>query len=90
MGKPAALVDHCHVCPKVNPGPTPHLGGPIVMGSTNVLIGGFPAACGGDKLLCVGPPNSISSCSSNVQINRKKAACMGAVPPRVGKSSQET
>lgn len=77
MGKPAAVLGSYHVCPKVNPGPTPHVGGPVAMGSPNVLVGGIPAAREGDKLICVGPPDTISSCSSNVLINGKKAACLG-------------
>ena len=54
MGKPASTLTHMHVCPKTNPGPVPHVGGPIIMGSGNVLIGGLPAARKGDKLICVG------------------------------------
>lgn len=77
MGKPAATLGSYHVCPKVNPGPTPHVGGPVAMGSADVLIGGIPAAREGDRLICVGPPDTISSCSSNVLINGKKAACLG-------------
>lgn len=77
MGKPAALLGNYHVCPKVNPGPTPHVGGPVVMGSPDVLIGGVPAAREGDMLVCVGPPDSISQGSSSVLINGKPAARMG-------------
>ncbi|WP_173399876.1 PAAR domain-containing protein, partial [Pseudoalteromonas sp. TB41] len=48
MSKPAARLGDMHVCPKVEPGPVPHVGGPIVQGSTNVIIGGMPAARVGD------------------------------------------
>ena len=77
MGMPAATVTHMHLCPKVNPGPVPHVGGPIVVGSTNVLIGGLPAARKGDKLICVGPPDTINAGSSSVKINGKPAARFG-------------
>ena len=36
--------------------PTPHVGGPITMGSATVLIGNQPAARVGDMATCTGPP----------------------------------
>jgi uncharacterized Zn-binding protein involved in type VI secretion len=50
-----------HVCPMVTPGtpPIPHVGGPITLGSTGVLIGKKPAARMGDMAICVGPPSTI-------------------------------
>ncbi len=33
-----------HTCPMVDPGPKPHVGGPILTGSPTVIIGGMPAA----------------------------------------------
>lgn len=77
MGAPAATISHMHVCPKVEPGPVPHVGGPIVAGSGNVLIGGMPAARKGDMLVCIGPPDSIKAGSGSVKINGKPAARMG-------------
>ena len=77
MGMPAATISCMHLCPKMNPGPVPHVGGPIVMGSGNVLIGSLPAARKGDKLICVGPPDTINAGSSSVLINGKPAARMG-------------
>ncbi|MGV2871615.1 PAAR domain-containing protein [Colwellia sp. E150_009] len=79
MGMPASTITHMHVCPKVNPGtpPIPHVGGPIVAGSPNVLIGSLPAARKGDKLVCVGPPDTITGGSSTVKINGKPAARLG-------------
>ncbi|PIB12729.1 hypothetical protein B853_22081 [Vibrio rotiferianus CAIM 577 = LMG 21460] len=42
MGKPSAVIGSFHVCPKKT-GKIPHVGGPVVMGSPNVKIGGgFP------------------------------------------------
>ena len=76
MGKPAATIGHMHVCPKTT-GTVPHVGGPVVVGSTNVLIGSMPAARKGDMLVCVGPPDSINSGSGSVKINGKPAARMG-------------
>ena len=37
---PASRIGDNHVCPMVNPGPTPHVGGPILpAGEPTVLIG---------------------------------------------------
>ena len=77
MGKPAARISDMHICPKVNPGPVPHVGGPIALGSFNVLIGGLPAARAGDMAICIGPPDKVSQGSGTVQINGKPAARMG-------------
>lgn len=85
MGMPAATVTSMHVCPKANPGPVPHVGGPCVVGSPNVKIGGLPAAREGDMLVCVGPPDKISSGSSSVKINGKPAARMGDSSAHGGK-----
>ncbi|MBN4055277.1 PAAR domain-containing protein, partial [bacterium AH-315-K03] len=77
MGKPAARLGDMHVCPKVEPGPVPHVGGPIAQGSPNVLIGGIPAARVGDMAVCIGPPDKVSAGSATVMINGKAAARMG-------------
>ncbi|GHA43225.1 PAAR domain-containing protein [Photobacterium aphoticum] len=76
MGQPAARISDMHLCPKVT-SKVPHVGGPVAAGSGNVFIGGMPAARKGDKLVCVGPPDSISGGSSTVFINGKPAARMG-------------
>jgi uncharacterized Zn-binding protein involved in type VI secretion len=85
MGKPAARITDMHVCPKVNPGPVPHVGGPIAMGSPSVMIGGLPAARVGDMAICVGPPDKISAGSSGVLINGKPAARLGDSTAHGGK-----
>ena len=72
MGKPAARLTDLHTCPL----PT-HVGGPIIRGSTNVLIGGLPAATIGDQCTCIGPPDVIIWGSMSVFINGKPAARMG-------------
>lgn len=77
MGQPAARLGDMHVCPAVQPGPVPHVGGPIVQGSPNVIIDGQPAARVGDKAVCVGPMDSVSQGSSSVTINGQAAARLG-------------
>lgn len=41
---PAARISDMHVCPMVNPGPVPHVGGPVIKGQPNVLTGKMPQA----------------------------------------------
>ena len=65
-----------HVCPLVTV-LVPHVGGPILLGSTNVLIGGLPAARATDMATCVGPPDMIALGSMTVLINGLPAARMG-------------
>src|SRR5262245_14481066 len=75
---PAARVGDQHVCPMVDPGPKPHVGGPILPpGAPTVLIGGVPAATVGSMCTCVGPPDSIVMGSTTVMIQNKPAARMG-------------
>ncbi len=77
--QPAARILDNHVCPMVTPGtpPVPHVGGPITMGSPNVLIGFMPAARMGDMATCVGPPDVIMKGSATVLINFQPAARLG-------------
>ncbi|CAE6937016.1 hypothetical protein ACOMICROBIO_EPCKBFOG_03510 [Vibrio sp. B1FLJ16] len=84
MGKPAATLTSMHICPKVT-AKVPHVGGPVVAGSPNVKIGGLSAAREGDRLICVGPPDSISQGSGSVFINGKPAARMGDSTKHGGK-----
>ncbi|MGC6491813.1 MAG: PAAR domain-containing protein [Myxococcota bacterium] len=77
MGMPAARLGDMHVCPMVNPGPVPHVGGPIIMGAGNVLIGGLPAARVGDMATCTGPPDTIAMGSTSVLIGSMPAARLG-------------
>src|SRR5687768_4400177 len=74
---PAARITDMHVCPKVEPGPVPHVGGPIIAGSPNVLIGNKLAARVTDMCTCVGPPDTIAVGSLGVIINNLCAARMG-------------
>jgi uncharacterized Zn-binding protein involved in type VI secretion len=62
----------------VNPGPVPHVGGPILPpGCPTVLISGQPAARAGDLATCSGPPDTIAKGSATVMIGGKPAARMG-------------
>ncbi len=76
MSKPAARLTDMHVCPLVTV-LVPHVGGPITLGSPNVLIGGLPAARVSDMAICVGPPDMIAAGSATVLINGLPAARMG-------------
>lgn len=73
----AARISDFHTCPKVEPGPVPHVGGPVSIGEPTVLIGFQPAARVGDMLVCCGPPDSISAGEGTVIIGNKPAARMG-------------
>lgn len=74
----AARITDMHVCPMINPGGVPHVGGPVLPpGAVTVLIGGLPAATLGDMCVCTGPPDTIVMGSSTVMINGKPAARVG-------------
>jgi len=73
----AARITDMHTCPKVEPGPVPHVGGPVTSGDPTVLIGFQPAARAGDQIACVGPPDSIQGGESSVLIGGQGAARMG-------------
>jgi len=75
-GPPAARLTDMHTCPMVT-GIVPHVGGPIINGSPNVLIGKLPAARVTDPLTCVGPPDTIVKGSASVLINNLPAARIG-------------
>ncbi|HMB62279.1 MAG TPA: PAAR domain-containing protein [Eudoraea sp.] len=78
MGAPAARITDMHVCPMINPGGVPHVGGPILPpGAPTVLIAGIPAARVGDLCTCVGPPDTITAGSSTVMIGGMPAARIG-------------
>lgn len=79
MGQPAARISDNHVCPMVTPGtpPVPHVGGPIVMGSPNVITGNMPQARISDTCVCVGPPDMIAKGAFTVLVNNMPAARMG-------------
>jgi uncharacterized Zn-binding protein involved in type VI secretion len=74
---PAARITDMHTCPMVNPGPVPHVGGPIIMGSPTVITGMMPQARVGDMCICVGPPDTIVKGSLTVLVNNMQAARLG-------------
>jgi uncharacterized Zn-binding protein involved in type VI secretion len=75
---PAARLGDMHTCPLVNPGPVPHVGGPILPPCCpTVLICYMPAARVTDMATCVGPPDAIAMGSPTVFIGYLMAARMG-------------
>jgi uncharacterized Zn-binding protein involved in type VI secretion len=78
VGQPAARIGDMHVCPMVNPGPVPHVGGPILPPcAVTVLTGKIPQARVTDRCVCVGPPDIIVKGSATVLVNKLPAARMG-------------
>jgi len=71
---PAARISDLHTCPKVEPGPVPHVGGPIITGEPKVVIQYMPAARVGDSCICVGPPATIMKGSPTVLVGYKMQA----------------
>ena len=84
---PAARIGDMHVCPMATPGtpPIPHVGGPVIAGCPNVLIGFMPAARVGDMCTCVGPPDAIALGSFSVMIGFQPAARVGDTTAHGGK-----
>lgn len=73
----AARITDFHVCPKVEPGPVPHVGGPVSAGEGTVIIGHQPAARQGDSAVCVPATDSVASGEPSVLIGGKPAARLG-------------
>jgi uncharacterized Zn-binding protein involved in type VI secretion len=72
---PAARVTDPHVCSKVEPGPVPHVGGPILpLCAPKVVTGNQPQARLSDLAICVGPPDCIAMGSSTVLVHGLPAA----------------
>ena len=74
---PAARITDMHVCPMVNPGPVPHVGGPEISGSPNVITGYMPQGRVGDSLICVPAVDRIAAGSPTVLVNNMQAARLG-------------
>ncbi len=81
----AARITDMHTCPKVEPGPVPHVGGPVVVGDGTVIIGYQPAARVGDSLVCVPATDVISKGEATVLIGGKEAARLGDPTTHGGK-----
>jgi uncharacterized Zn-binding protein involved in type VI secretion len=80
VGSAVTLKGQMHVCPMVDPGPKPHVGGPVDQTQQSfVCVGGIPMATVGDKCLCTGVPTTaaITGGSSVATINGKKVARIG-------------
>ena len=76
--KPAARLGDMHTCPLVNPGPVPHVGGPIMSPCVpNVLTCGKPQAVVGDMCVCTGPPDFIAMGAVTVLVGGRMAARIG-------------
>ena len=85
MSKAARIGDQ-HVCPKIEPGPVPHVGGPIITGENTVLICGSPAARISDKAICAaGGADNITQGETSVLIGGKKASRIGDSTAHGGK-----
>jgi uncharacterized Zn-binding protein involved in type VI secretion len=74
---PAARITDMHTCPMVNPGPVPHVGGPVVKGQPNVLTVMMPQARVSDQCVCAGPPDVIVKGSATVLVGGMPAARIG-------------
>ncbi|MEP0189844.1 MAG: PAAR domain-containing protein [Erythrobacter sp.] len=74
---PAARITDMHTCPMVNPGPVPHVGGPVIKGQPNVLTCMMPQARVTDTCVCVGPPDVIVKGSLTVLVGGLPAARLG-------------
>ena len=66
-GLPAWRPVDFHTCPLLT-GTVPHVGGTVALGSTTVLINGFPAVRQGDSIIENGPPNTIVTGCPTVMI----------------------
>ena len=78
-GPPASRITDMHLCPMATPGlpPIPHVGGPVITGQMNVLVGKLPQARVTDKCVCVGPPDMIVKGSMSVLVGKMPAARIG-------------
>ncbi|BCH53201.1 PAAR domain-containing protein [Agrobacterium vitis] len=79
MGNPIAVIGSMHSCPKVEPGPTRHMGGPVITGQGFVRLNGVPIAVVGDDAICTGGGHvdKITSGSSIARVNGRAIARVG-------------
>ncbi len=86
MSKPIALLGHFHLCPEVEPGPVPHVGGPIIEGSDFVTVNGIPVAVKGDNSICLGcgQMDAINSGSDFFTIDGKEVAMLSDTTEHAG------
>jgi len=75
--QPIAIKGHHHTCPSYA-GKTPHVGGPVLTGQTNVTVNGIEVACVSDQLECrAGGPDIVAAGSMLVTINGLPVARLG-------------
>ena len=72
----AARIGDMHTC-AMTTGTVPHVGGAILSGYTDVLIGGMCAARSGDEALCTGAVDTIAEGCDTVLIGGMPAARLG-------------
>ena len=83
MSSPVTLKGHMHVCPMINPGPKPHIGGPVVSTQQTFLtVEGVPVATAEDEQmpahrLCGAPHNR---CYVSGEIMWRTRSCAGRGP----------
>lgn len=89
VGRAVSLKGHMHTCPMVDPGPKPHIGGPVISTQQSfVTVDGVPVATVGDSLLCTGVPTTsdkITGGSSVAKIEGKNIARFGDACAHGGK-----
>ena len=84
--QPAARIGDMHVCPMIDPGPKPHVGGPVVNpGQAFVRVNGLPMATVGGTCTCIGPPDTMTQGSSVVKIMGKGVVRIGDSTAHGGK-----
>jgi len=87
-GMPLAILGMMHVCPKADPGPKPHVGGPIIQaGQSHMKFNGIPWAVEGGAALCTGMPgpDKHQKGSAIVKINGKGVMRLGDPTAHGGK-----
>lgn len=77
-GRAVSLIGHHHVCPRVDPGPRPHVGGPVLSSQSLVHVDGVAVAVAGARCLCVGGgEDHITGGSSLAAIDGQPVARVG-------------
>ena len=91
MAIPVSLLTHMHVCPAINPGPIPHVGGPVNnAGQFHVRVTGLPIAVVGGTTICTGVPcpDAMIMGNPNVRIMKKPVMRIGDSCSHGGKMVQ--
>jgi uncharacterized Zn-binding protein involved in type VI secretion len=78
---PASRIGDMHTCPMVTV-LVPHVGGPFVLGSFTVLVGGVPQSRETDPLVCIGPPDLLATGCPTVLVGM--AGGMGGISAILG------